>query len=159
MDSSGRGARRCISALPKPSFKGGQGSFREDFLRFQQKIAWHGALNSLSQVLLKVTAPGVPDFYQGSEIWDFSMVDPDNRRPVDFRRRVQLLGEVRGGHSDHLPPLLKDMLLEWKDGRSNSFSPIGRWISAGPTPRSTWKATTSDEPADQSRLPVRVCPR
>ncbi len=99
----------------------GQGSFREDFLRLQKKIAWHGAFNSLSQVLLKVTVPGVPDFYQGSELWDFSLVDPDNRRPVDFRKRVQMLGDVRVQHSDHLPTLLKGLLSEWKDGRVKLF--------------------------------------
>jgi (1->4)-alpha-D-glucan 1-alpha-D-glucosylmutase len=47
--------------------------------------------NSLAQVLLKVAAPGVPDFYQGTELWDFSLVDPDNRRPVDYETRAQLL--------------------------------------------------------------------
>src|SRR6185437_6179039 len=73
----------------------GKGSFREDFLRFQRRIAWHGALNSLSQLLIKITAPGVPDFYQGCELWDFSLVDPDNRRPVDFSRRIAMLDDLR----------------------------------------------------------------
>ena len=54
-------------------------------------IAQLGAVNSLSQTLLKVTAPGVPDIYQGTEIWDYSLVDPDNRRPVDYKRRVEML--------------------------------------------------------------------
>jgi (1->4)-alpha-D-glucan 1-alpha-D-glucosylmutase len=93
------------------------GPFRQDFLRFQRKIAWHGALNSLSQVLIKITVPGVPDFYQGSELWDLSMVDPDNRRPVDFRRRIQMLEEIRTEHSEHSQRLLRDMLLKWQDGR------------------------------------------
>ena len=97
------------------------GSFREDFLRFQRKIAWHGALNSLAQVLIKITAPGVPDFYQGSELWDLSLVDPDNRRPVDFRRRVRMLEEIRKGHSDSLRRLLKDLLSDWRDGRVKLF--------------------------------------
>jgi len=91
--------------------------FREDFLRFQRKIAWHGALNSLSQVLIKITAPGVPDFYQGTELWDFSLVDPDNRRPVDFRKRIQMLGAVRRQHSDNLRLFLNDILSHWQDGR------------------------------------------
>ena len=102
-------------------FQTGQGSFREDFLRLQKKIAWHGKFNSLSQVLLKATVPGVPDFYQGSELWDFSLVDPDNRRPVDFRKRIQMLGDVRVQHSDHLPTLVKGLLSEWKDGRVKLF--------------------------------------
>ena len=58
--------------------------FLEDFLSLQKRIARYGAFNSLSQVLLKITSPGVPDIYQGTELWDFSLVDPDNRRPVDF---------------------------------------------------------------------------
>src|SRR5207244_8608868 len=56
-----------------------------------------GLLNGLSQTLLKLTAPGVPDIYQGNEIWEFSLVDPDNRRPVDYGRRRALLAEVRSG--------------------------------------------------------------
>jgi (1->4)-alpha-D-glucan 1-alpha-D-glucosylmutase len=53
-----------------------------------------GALNSLSQITLKATMPGVPDFYQGTEFWDLSMVDPDNRRPVDFTERAAVLKQV-----------------------------------------------------------------
>ena len=52
-------------------------------------------MNSLAQTLLKITSPGVPDFYQGTELWDFSLVDPDNRRPVDFAQRVLLLEELQ----------------------------------------------------------------
>jgi (1->4)-alpha-D-glucan 1-alpha-D-glucosylmutase len=52
-------------------------------------------VNSLAQTLIKMVAPGVPDFYQGSELWDLSLVDPDNRRPVDFERRAQLLNRCR----------------------------------------------------------------
>ncbi|HET8646904.1 MAG TPA: malto-oligosyltrehalose synthase, partial [Vicinamibacteria bacterium] len=55
-----------------------------------------GRLNSLAQTLLKLTAPGVPDIYQGCELWDSSLVDPDNRRPVDFERRRRLLAELEG---------------------------------------------------------------
>ena len=66
-----------------------------DFLPFQRRVARFGMLNSLSQVLLKLTSPGVPDLYQGSELWDFSLVDPDNRRPVDYERRRSLLSEVQ----------------------------------------------------------------
>ncbi|HEX2911429.1 MAG TPA: malto-oligosyltrehalose synthase [Chloroflexia bacterium] len=68
--------------------------FLADFKRLQKKIAFYGAFNSLSQTLVKLTSPGVPDIYQGNEIWDFSMVDPDNRRPVDYDRRQSLLSEV-----------------------------------------------------------------
>jgi (1->4)-alpha-D-glucan 1-alpha-D-glucosylmutase len=69
--------------------------FREDFIEFQKKIACYGIYNSLAQVTLKIGAPGVPDFYQGTELWDFSLVDPDNRRPVDYNRRAALLEELK----------------------------------------------------------------
>jgi (1->4)-alpha-D-glucan 1-alpha-D-glucosylmutase len=84
-------------------------AFVADFLEFQAPIARAGMFNSLSQTLLKATAPGVPDFYQGTEIWDFSLVDPDNRRPVDYELRKRLLdslrlsgpaGEARGARFD-----------------------------------------------------------
>lgn len=65
--------------------------FLDSFEKFAQRVALLGALNSLSQLALKATLPGVPDFYQGTEIWDLSLVDPDNRRPVDFSRRDELL--------------------------------------------------------------------
>jgi (1->4)-alpha-D-glucan 1-alpha-D-glucosylmutase len=65
--------------------------FPKEFLPFRQKISHFGMFNSLSQTLLKITCPGVPDFYQGTEIWDFSLVDPDNRRPVDYGLRTEML--------------------------------------------------------------------
>ncbi|HUX43225.1 MAG TPA: malto-oligosyltrehalose synthase [Terracidiphilus sp.] len=96
-------------------------AFRKDFFRLQHRIAWYGMLNALSQVLLKITSPGVPDFYQGCELWDLSMVDPDNRRPVDFRRRIQLLEEVRRAHSEKPRLLLRQILANWKDGRAKLY--------------------------------------
>src|SRR5207248_11060741 len=69
-------------------------AFLDDFTAFQARVAHFGALNSLAQTLIKVTAPGVPDFYQGTELWDLSLVDPDNRRPVDFTQRRRLLGDL-----------------------------------------------------------------
>jgi (1->4)-alpha-D-glucan 1-alpha-D-glucosylmutase len=68
--------------------------FLADFKPFQRRVAFFGRFNSLSQTLLKITSPGVPDFYQGTELWDFSMVDPDNRRPVDYEIRRRLLREL-----------------------------------------------------------------
>jgi (1->4)-alpha-D-glucan 1-alpha-D-glucosylmutase len=67
--------------------------FLSVFLPFQQRIARTGMINSLAQVVLKIASPGVPDFYQGTDLWDFSLVDPDNRRPVDFARREAALAE------------------------------------------------------------------
>ncbi len=68
--------------------------FLRDFTSLQRKIAHYGVFNSLSQALLKFTSPGVPDIYQGNEIWDFSLVDPDNRRVVDYELRAALLSKV-----------------------------------------------------------------
>jgi (1->4)-alpha-D-glucan 1-alpha-D-glucosylmutase len=68
--------------------------FLADFANLQAKIAHFGAYNALAQTLLKLAAPGVPDIYQGNEMWDLSLVDPDNRRPVDFDLRAWLLGEL-----------------------------------------------------------------
>lgn len=70
-------------------------AFRRDLQTFVEPLIVPGFLNSLSQTLIKLTAPGVPDFYQGTELWDFSLVDPDNRRPVDFERRRRLAAEAR----------------------------------------------------------------
>ncbi len=70
-------------------------AFLSDFREFQAPLSSSGALHSLSQVLLKIASPGVPDLYQGTELWDFSLVDPDNRRPVDFYQRARLLGDVK----------------------------------------------------------------
>lgn len=69
-------------------------SFMEDFEAFQKFIAHLGMFNSLSQAMLKITCPGVPDFYQGAELWDFSLVDPDNRRPVDYEKRKKMLSAL-----------------------------------------------------------------
>jgi malto-oligosyltrehalose synthase len=71
-------------------------SFLDDFIPFQRKISYFGMLNSLSQALIKLTAPGIPDIYQGNELWEFSLVDPDNRRSVDYGNRQRLLEEIQG---------------------------------------------------------------
>lgn len=69
-------------------------AFLKDFEAFVEPLIEPGRINSISQVLLKLTSPGIPDTYQGSEIWDLSLVDPDNRRPVDYGLRRRLLSEV-----------------------------------------------------------------
>ncbi|GAC1431726.1 MAG: malto-oligosyltrehalose synthase [Terriglobales bacterium] len=74
----------------------GSNEFLKDFVPFQQYVSGIGALNSLSQTLIKLTAPGVPDIYQGQELWDFSLVDPDNRRPVDYGKRQEILKDMEG---------------------------------------------------------------
>jgi (1->4)-alpha-D-glucan 1-alpha-D-glucosylmutase len=77
------------------------GRFLDDFRAFHAMISHLGMLNSLAQTLLKLTAPGVPDFYQGTELWDFSLVDPDNRRPVDYEQRERLLRELKAQFVEH----------------------------------------------------------
>jgi (1->4)-alpha-D-glucan 1-alpha-D-glucosylmutase len=72
------------------------GEFVADLEEFVGEIVPAGRVNSLAQTLMKYTAPGVPDMYQGGELWDFSLVDPDNRRPVDYALRSRLLAEMRG---------------------------------------------------------------
>jgi (1->4)-alpha-D-glucan 1-alpha-D-glucosylmutase len=75
----------------------GPKSFLEDLVPFQRYVARLGRFNSLSQVLIKLTAPGVPDIYQGNELWDLSLVDPDNRRAIDYARRQRCLEELMAG--------------------------------------------------------------
>ncbi|HEX2055753.1 MAG TPA: malto-oligosyltrehalose synthase [Nitrospiraceae bacterium] len=70
-------------------------AFLADFIPFQAEMVEYGLYNALSQLMVKITAPGIPDFYQGTELWDFSLVDPDNRRPVDYVRRAKVLDEMR----------------------------------------------------------------
>jgi len=70
-------------------------TFLDEFLPFQRKVARAGLMNSISQVVLKLTVPGVPDVYQGNDSWDFSLVDPDNRRPTDYALRTAHLAEMQ----------------------------------------------------------------
>jgi (1->4)-alpha-D-glucan 1-alpha-D-glucosylmutase len=85
--------------------------FIRDFGEFAGRSALIGALNGLSQTVLKATLPGVPDFYQGTEFWDFSLVDPDNRRPVGFVARGEALERLAAG------PDWPSMVTNWPDGR------------------------------------------
>jgi (1->4)-alpha-D-glucan 1-alpha-D-glucosylmutase len=92
-------------------------AFLEDFFSFHREIAFYGMLNSLSQTLLKITAPGVPDFYQGSELWDLRLVDPDNRGTVDFARRIKLLTSLKQMASRETAGFSGELLKNWTDGR------------------------------------------
>ena len=105
--------------------------FFASFLPFQARVARLAVANSLAQVVLKVGSPGVPDFYQGTELWDLHLVDPDNRQPVDFEARRQALDALAPFLPEVPPPdgtedpdrltrrlgLLADMLDNWDDGR------------------------------------------
>ena len=84
----------------------GSNLFLSDFLPFQKKIGFYGFLNSLSQTLIKIASPGVPDFYQGTELWDLNMVDPDNRKPVDFGKRTKLLVTAQKLKPQQIPGIL-----------------------------------------------------
>lgn len=98
-----QGIASFIAELLRPeNLKGSPDPFFVDFLEFHNHMHRMGLLKSLSQTALKLTCPGVPDFYQGNELWDFSLVDPDNRRPVDF--------ELRKGFVKELEPLLAGQL-------------------------------------------------
>jgi len=83
--------------------------FLDDLEAFARRIACAGWVNSLGQSLLKIAAPGVPDFYQGTELWDFNLVDPDNRRPVDFALRKQLLAELQSRAEKDLAGLASEL--------------------------------------------------
>ena len=96
--------------------------FLADFAVFHPPVARLGMVNSLAQTLLKITAPGVPDFYQGTEVWDFSLVDPDNRRPVDFSARVTLLADLRERiATGDLGAAARELLSHWEDGRVKMY--------------------------------------
>jgi (1->4)-alpha-D-glucan 1-alpha-D-glucosylmutase len=105
MEKACREAKELTSwLLPNKAFEDGTRAFIEglyksdeflsDFESFVQRLIEPGRINSLTLLLLKLTSPGIPDMYQGTELWDLSLVDPDNRRPVDYRVRRQLLAEL-----------------------------------------------------------------
>jgi (1->4)-alpha-D-glucan 1-alpha-D-glucosylmutase len=92
------------------------------FQEFQSLIARAGIFNSLVQTLLKITVPGVPDFYQGTELWDFSLVDPDNRRSVDYARRQQLFDSLRTVNETDKTALLSELMANAADGKLKLFT-------------------------------------
>ena len=107
---------KFIEAILSPARSG---PFLKDFWGLQEKISYLGMYNSLSQTLLKITAPGIPDFYQGTEIWDFSLVDPDNRRPLNFdiqKKMLMALKEKMVVYGSDLPRFARELLQEWRDG-------------------------------------------
>jgi (1->4)-alpha-D-glucan 1-alpha-D-glucosylmutase len=106
----------AVRAFVDATLRGASASgFLASFVPFQRRLAWFGMLNSLAQLVLRVGAPGVPDIYQGSELWNFSLVDPDNRRPVDFDARRRLLASV-----ERATP--RELLDAWPDGRVKLFT-------------------------------------
>ena len=97
----------------------GAGDFLADFAEFQRTTARAGMLNSLAQTLLKIASPGVPDFYQGTELWSFTLVDPDNRRPVDYELRRALLASLQG---DDAMKIVDELLERPEDGRVKLYT-------------------------------------
>lgn len=123
-----------IENILKPS---DDNHFLNGFVAFQKKVAHWGVCNSLSQTFLKLTAPGVPDIYQGSDLWDFNLVDPDNRRPVDFGKRKHFLCDIKmqeGNGSE----FIRDLLAHTDDGRIKLFA-IYRLLKARHTFKSLFQ--------------------
>jgi (1->4)-alpha-D-glucan 1-alpha-D-glucosylmutase len=93
------------------------GAFLAAFLPLARRVAAAGVHNSLLQTVIKLTAPGVPDLYNGTELWDLSMVDPDNRRPVDYRARTQMLEEIDAQMRVNRTECMRRWWHDWQDGR------------------------------------------
>jgi (1->4)-alpha-D-glucan 1-alpha-D-glucosylmutase len=96
-------------------------AFLKELIPFAKKIAHFGIFNSLSQTLVKMASPGLPDFYQGTELWDLSLVDPDNRRPIDFEKRRAMLAAIREEEDLDIGRLLRDLLSTSADGKIKLF--------------------------------------
>jgi (1->4)-alpha-D-glucan 1-alpha-D-glucosylmutase len=111
----------CLSFIDDILHPSPGNAFLEHFLPFQTRVAYYGVFNSLSQTLIKITSPGVPDFYQGTELWDLSLVDPDNRRPVDFEKRRAILGEINERLEGDRLGLTSELLETREDGRIKLF--------------------------------------
>ena len=96
-----------------------KGGFLAGFLPFIQRVARLGVENSLVQTVMKLTAPGVPDIYQGCEFWDLSLVDPDNRRAVDYASRKQAMAKLGPEleRAEHRDELFRRLMRDWPDGR------------------------------------------
>ncbi|MGD9819249.1 MAG: malto-oligosyltrehalose synthase [Desulfomonilaceae bacterium] len=96
-------------------------AFLKELIPFTRRVAHFGMLNSLSQTLIKIASPGVPDFYQGTELWDLSLVDPDNRRAVDFEKRRSMLESIRQQENSNIGALIQDLLRTREDGKIKLF--------------------------------------
>jgi (1->4)-alpha-D-glucan 1-alpha-D-glucosylmutase len=96
--------------------------FLQDFVPFQKMVSDYGLYNSLSQTLVKITSPGVPDFYQGTETWQFALVDPDNRRPVDFAALTRMRADLGSLEKESDPiTLARELTVTKEDGRIKLF--------------------------------------
>jgi (1->4)-alpha-D-glucan 1-alpha-D-glucosylmutase len=95
-------------------------TFRSNFLPFTRRVARLGIENSLIQTVAKLTAPGVPDIYQGCELWELNLVDPDNRRPVDFAQRETSMAELAARFKalEQRAALFEALISQWQDGQA-----------------------------------------
>jgi (1->4)-alpha-D-glucan 1-alpha-D-glucosylmutase len=109
-----RGTLAFVEAALDPSRSG---AFLKQFRPFADRVARLGLDNSVVQTVLKLTLPGIPDLYQGSELWDLNMVDPDNRRPVDYALREKALAEVTGALARNRCGAVRGLIETWPDGR------------------------------------------
>jgi (1->4)-alpha-D-glucan 1-alpha-D-glucosylmutase len=107
--------RRFVARILSPGTESKPNNFMRLMHEFVPRVAWFGMVNSLAETLLKLTSPGVPDVYQGQELFDFSLVDPDNRRPVNFAIAEKQLAEF--DQSEASPELCGGLLEHWTDGR------------------------------------------
>jgi (1->4)-alpha-D-glucan 1-alpha-D-glucosylmutase len=107
--------RRFVARILSPGTEAKPNSFLRLMHDFIPRLAWFGVLNSLAETMLKLTSPGVPDVYQGQELFDFSLVDPDNRRPVNFATAEKYLQEVE--HREPSIELCRELVENWTDGR------------------------------------------
>ena len=133
----------------------GGAAFPPAMLPFQRRIAVVGMVNSLAQTVLKLGSPGVPDFYQGTELWDLSLVDPDNRRPIDFARRQSLLDEVDAvlqKEPRERARCLNAWLRSWEDGRIKLLI-----AAAGLRLRRDARRSSSKDATFRSRRRSRFC--
>lgn len=111
----------AVTAFIQHALRESDNPFLESFRSVQREVAWYGHLNSLAQVLLKLTSPGVPDVYQGTELWDFSLVDPDNRRPVDYELRRECLSDIQRKYATDKPALISELTENWQSGAVKLF--------------------------------------
>ena len=109
-----RAVVKFLNAILEPA---GENLFLHDFLKFQRRVAAYGMLNGLAQALVRMTSPGVPDVYQGCDLWDLRLVDPDNRGPVDFNHRAALLDEIEKRSKQDLSSFCRELVQNWGDGR------------------------------------------
>jgi (1->4)-alpha-D-glucan 1-alpha-D-glucosylmutase len=110
--------KKFVASILKPA---PANPFLRDFVAFQKGISYGGMLNGLSQALLKIVSPGIPDFYQGSELWDLRLVDPDNRQPVDFDTRAKMLAALKAQPVSSTS-FAAQLTEHWQDGQIKLYA-------------------------------------